>query len=51
MTELNAAARAAVLAHAYLGPDEVFPPGEDHPPGYRILITPVRVRGVGPWQD
>src|SRR5690242_16923960 len=37
------------LAHVYIGPDAVFPPGENHPPGYILRITPTRVSGIGPW--
>ncbi len=37
------------LAHVYLGPDVVFPPGENHPTGLILRITPERVGGVGPW--
>ena len=37
------------LAHVYLGPDVTFPPGDDHPPGYVLRITPERIGGVGPW--
>jgi PPOX class probable F420-dependent enzyme len=37
------------LALAYLGPDVVFLPGEDYPPGLILRITPERVGGVGPW--
>jgi PPOX class probable F420-dependent enzyme len=37
------------LAHVYLGPDVVFPPGEGHPPGYVLRITPERLGGSGPW--
>lgn len=36
------------LAHVYLGPDVVFPPFENPPPGYVLRITPERVGGVGP---
>lgn len=39
------------LAHRYIGPDAVFPPGPDRPAGYRILITPAKVRGNGPWTN
>lgn len=39
------------LAHVYLGPDVVFPPMDDPPPGHVIRITPERVGGVGPWSD
>ncbi|HJQ42413.1 MAG TPA: PPOX class F420-dependent oxidoreductase [Jatrophihabitantaceae bacterium] len=37
------------LAHVYLGPDVVFPPGENHPMGLILRITPERIGGVGPW--
>jgi PPOX class probable F420-dependent enzyme len=37
------------LAHTYLGPDVVFPPMPDPPPGFRLRITVERVGGVGPW--
>jgi PPOX class probable F420-dependent enzyme len=39
------------LAHVYLGPDVVFPPGDGHPPGQILRITPERVSGVGPWAE
>ena len=51
VVEGGAAAWLQTLAHRYIGPDAVFPPGEDHPPGYRLLITPTKVRGNGPWGD
>jgi PPOX class probable F420-dependent enzyme len=37
------------LAHTYLGPDVVFPPMPDPPPGYRLRISVERVAGIGPW--
>ncbi len=37
------------LAHTYLGPDVVFPPMPDPPPGYVTRISPERFGGVGPW--
>ena len=37
------------LAHMYLGPDVVFPPMPDPPPGFVTRITPERFGGVGPW--
>jgi PPOX class probable F420-dependent enzyme len=37
------------LAHTYLGPDVVFPPMPDPPPGFVTRITPERIGGVGPW--
>jgi PPOX class probable F420-dependent enzyme len=39
------------LAHVYLGPDTTFPPGQDHPMGLILRITPERVGGVGPWSE
>lgn len=47
----DAAALLQRLAHVYLGPEAVFPPGENHPPGLILRITPTRVSGVGPWKD
>jgi PPOX class probable F420-dependent enzyme len=47
--EGDAAALLQRLAHVYLGPDVVFPPGTDHPPGLILRITPERIGGVGPW--
>jgi PPOX class probable F420-dependent enzyme len=37
------------LAHTYLGPDVVFPPKPDPPPGWVMRLTVERVGGVGPW--
>lgn len=37
------------LARGYLGPDEVFPPMPDPPPGFTTRIRVERVGGVGPW--
>jgi len=37
------------LAHTYIGPDEVFPPMPDPPPGFVLRITVERLGGVGPW--
>lgn len=45
----DAAALLQRLAHVYLGPEVVFPPGEHHPPGLILRITPERVGGMGPW--
>ena len=39
------------LAHVYVGPDAVFPPFPDAPPGHIIHIRPLRIGGVGPWVD
>jgi PPOX class probable F420-dependent enzyme len=37
------------LARTYLGPEVVFPPMPDPPPGFIIRVTPQKVRGMGPW--
>ncbi len=37
------------LAHTYVGPDAVFPPMPDPPPGYKLRIAIDRVGGFGPW--
>lgn len=39
------------LAHVYIGPDTVFPPMDDPPPGSVVRITVDRLSGVGPWND
>jgi PPOX class probable F420-dependent enzyme len=49
VVEGDAAALLQRLAHVYLGPEVKFPPGDDHPPGLILQITPDRVTGVGPW--
>jgi PPOX class probable F420-dependent enzyme len=36
------------LAHTYIGPDAVFPPMPDPPPGFVTRITVERLGGVGP---
>jgi PPOX class probable F420-dependent enzyme len=51
VTEGGAAELLQRLAHVYLGPDVVFPPPGDHPPGYILRITPEKVSGIGPWTD
>ncbi|MGH3022741.1 MAG: TIGR03618 family F420-dependent PPOX class oxidoreductase [Gaiellaceae bacterium] len=37
------------LAYTYLGPDVVFPPMPDPPPGFRLRIAVERLGGIGPW--
>jgi PPOX class probable F420-dependent enzyme len=37
------------LARTYIGPDAVFPPMPDPPPGFVTRITVERLGGVGPW--
>ena len=49
--EGDAAALLQRLAHVYLGPDVKFPPGDHHPAGLILRITPERVAGVGAWSD
>ena len=49
VTEGGAAPLLQRLAHAYLGPDVVFPPGSNHPPGFILRITPEKISGIGPW--
>jgi PPOX class probable F420-dependent enzyme len=49
VTEGGAPEMLQRLAHTYLGPDAVFPPMPDPPPGFVTRITPEKVGGVGPW--
>jgi PPOX class probable F420-dependent enzyme len=49
VTEGGAPAMLQRLAHTYLGPDVVFPPMPNPPPGFVTRITPERFGGVGPW--
>jgi hypothetical protein len=51
VTEGGAAEVLQRLAHTYLGPDVVFPPMPDPPPGFVTRITPERLGGVGPWNE
>jgi PPOX class probable F420-dependent enzyme len=37
------------LAYTYIGPDVVFPPVAEPPPGFVTRITVERLGGVGPW--
>lgn len=37
------------LAHVYLGPDVVFPPMPNPPPGFTIRIAVDKVSGMGDW--
>jgi len=39
------------LAKKYLGPDVVFPPGDNPPEGYITRVTIERVTGIGPWAE
>ena len=49
VTEGGAAEMLQQLAHVYLGPDVVFPPMPNPPPGFVTRIRPERFGGVGPW--
>lgn len=37
------------LARKYLGPDVVFPPGDNPPAGFVTRVAVERVTGIGPW--
>jgi PPOX class probable F420-dependent enzyme len=39
------------LAYTYLGPNVVFPPMPDPPPGWVLRVTPERIGGVGLWTE
>ena len=49
ITEGGAADLLQRLAYTYIGPGVKFPPGDSHPAGYVMHITPERFTGVGPW--
>jgi PPOX class probable F420-dependent enzyme len=51
ITEGGAPALLQRLARIYVGPDAVFPPMPDPPPGYITRIRVERVTGQGPWAD
>lgn len=51
VTEGGAAALLASLARTYLGPDAVFPPMPDPPPGFVTRIRAQRISGIGPWGE
>lgn len=37
------------LAKKYLGPDVIFPPGDNPPDGFVTRVRIERVTGIGPW--
>ena len=39
------------LAQTYIGPGAKFPPMDQPPPGYVLVITPERFGGLGPWVE
>ena len=49
LTEGGAPELLQQLAYRYLGPDVVFPPMPDPPPGIVLRIAVERLGGVGPW--
>jgi PPOX class probable F420-dependent enzyme len=49
VTEGGAPELLQQLAHVYLGPDVVFPPMPDPPPGFVTHVAVDRIGGVGPW--
>jgi len=49
ITEGGAAEILARLAKTYIGPDAVFPPMPNPPPGFVTRITVDRISGIGPW--
>jgi PPOX class probable F420-dependent enzyme len=49
ITEGGAPEMLQRLAYTYLGPDAIFPPMPDPPPGFVTRVTPERLGGVGPW--
>ena len=49
LTEGGAAELLQRLAGVYLGPDVVFPPMAQPPPGLVMHVEVDRVSGVGPW--
>jgi PPOX class probable F420-dependent enzyme len=49
VTEGGAPELLQKLAPTYVGPDSVFPPMPDPPPGYVLRISVDRVGGMGPW--
>ena len=51
ITEGGAPELLQQLAYTYIGPDAVFPPMADPPPGAILHIEPRSVGGLGPWVD
>jgi PPOX class probable F420-dependent enzyme len=49
LTEGGAPELLQQLAYRYLGPDVVFPPMPDPPPGVVVRIAVERLGGIGPW--
>jgi PPOX class probable F420-dependent enzyme len=51
ITEGGAPELLQQLAYTYIGPDAVFPPMPDPPPGFLMHIAPDRIGGLGPWTE
>jgi PPOX class probable F420-dependent enzyme len=51
ITEGGAPELLARLAKTYIGPDAIFPPMPDPPPGYLTHITINRITGMGNWSE
>lgn len=49
VTEGGAPQLLAKLAKVYIGPDAVFPPMDNPPPGFITRISINRVTGIGDW--
>ena len=51
LTEGGAPQLLQRLAQTYVGPGTKFPPMDQPPPGYVLVITPERFSGLGPWVE
>jgi PPOX class probable F420-dependent enzyme len=51
VTEGGAPQLLAKLAKVYIGPDAVFPPMDNPPPGFITRIAVNRIAGVGDWAE
>lgn len=51
VTEGGAPELLAKLAKVYIGPDAVFPPMDNPPPGFITRISINRITGVGDWSE
>ncbi|MEO7119376.1 MAG: TIGR03618 family F420-dependent PPOX class oxidoreductase [Candidatus Limnocylindrales bacterium] len=50
VTEGWAPEKLQELAHVYLGPDVIFPPMPDPPPGFVIRVSVEKISGMGDWR-
>ena len=51
VTESGAPELLQELAWTYLGPEVIYPPMPDPPPGYVTRIEVERLGGIGPWMS